>query len=490
MQSVLAINMATLLSSVELVYTSRAPGTLMSDDWKWVLRSTMTTRPVTRIVPGIDISDPNRPRAVVAVFSDTRGILKLSSGETTNPFAAAGNQADLGTAFALATSLFGDNHVQFSGNLGYGLSSDAPAAGFRTSFSRGGLGPEVKVTVQQVGFAPVRGGVLGQANGNSPALRTMSVTMLERTEVGEGVSIDYGASLDSVTYLDRLNYITPFARVRARVGAGTLDVGYSSGAPPVELLNGNDPDGSLLSDMAALSVLPRVSIRNGRAHVQRTENMEIGYRLSLGSRTYSAGFYHEFVRNAALTMSGPDVFFPGDMLPDLSSNSYVFNIGNYTRSGFTASVTQNLSDTLTATLAAGRGGVLTSGGHALPDGASPDALRDMITRAQRHWVRGIVSGLIPVAGTRFVTSYEWSDATTLTPGHVYLTQKIYPETGLNVRIRQPLPGWGALPGRLEASAELRNLLAQGYLPIATGDGRRILLTHYPRAVRGGLSFIF
>jgi hypothetical protein len=31
MQSVLAINMATLLSSVELVYTARAPGTLMSE---------------------------------------------------------------------------------------------------------------------------------------------------------------------------------------------------------------------------------------------------------------------------------------------------------------------------------------------------------------------------------------------------------------------------------------------------------------------------
>ena len=32
-------------------------------------------------------------------------------------------------------------------------------------------------------------------------------------------------------------------------------------------------------------------------------------------------------------------------------------------------------------------------------------------------------GVAPVFGTRFITSYEWSDATTLTPGHVYLTQK-------------------------------------------------------------------
>lgn len=490
MQSVLAINMATLLSSVELVYTSRSPGTLMSDDWKWVLRSSMTTRPVTRILPGIDISDPTRPRSVVAVFSDTRGMVKLSSGETTNPFAAAGNQPDLGTSFALATSLFGDNYLQFSGNLGYGMSADGAAAGFRTSFSRAGFGPEVKLTLRQVGLTPAHGGLLGQSSGNAPALRTLSVTMLERAEITDGLSLDYGASLDSVTYLDRLNYISPFARLRSRIGGGTLDIGYSSGSPPVELLNGHDEDGSLQNDLAALSVLPRVSIRNGRAQVQRTENMEIGYRLTLGSRTWSVGAYHEFVRNGALTMSSSDVYFPAEMLPELSSSSYLFNIGNYGRTGFTASVTQTLGERFSATIAAGRGGVLTSNGVPM-ESADPDSLRSMITHAQRHWARGILAGTLPVAGTRFITSYEWSDATTLTPGHVYLTQKIYPETGLNVRLHQPLPGWsGLLPGRLEATAELRNLLAQGYLPIATGDGRRILLTHYPRAIRGGLSFIF
>jgi hypothetical protein len=67
---------------------------------------------------------------------------------------------------------------------------------------------------------------------------------------------------------------------------------------------------------------------------------------------------------------------------------------------------------------------------------------------------------------------------------------LYPETGLNIRIRQPLPLWDGLPGRIEASAEVRNMLAQGYLPIMLADGQRLILAHSPRAVRGGLSFIF
>jgi hypothetical protein len=318
----------------------------------------------------------------------------------------------------------------------------------------------------------------------------MSFTVLERAQIMDGLELDYGASLESMTYIDRLHYFSPFARLRYRLGEGSLDIGYSSGAPPVELLNRDADDASLLNDVAAVALLPRVSLRGGRAQVQRSENIEIGYRVDVGGRTLSFGAYHEFVRNAALTMSTPvDFYMPLDLLPELSSSSSVFNIGNYSRSGVTASATQTVSEDLQVTVAAGHGGVLTTNRSEMTTD-SPEELRRLIQRARRFWVRGILTGTLPISGTRFATSYEWSDATTLTPGHVYLTQKIYPETGLNIRVRQPLPGWSPFRGRLEATAELRNLLAQGYLPLTSADGRRIVLAHFPRAVRGGLSFIF
>jgi hypothetical protein len=43
---------------------------------------------------------------------------------------------------------------------------------------------------------------------------------------------------------------------------------------------------------------------------------------------------------------------------------------------------------------------------------------------------------------------------------------------------------------MEATADLRNLLAQGYLPLSLADGRSIVLVQNPRSFRGGLSFIF
>jgi len=488
MQSVLAVNLATVFSSIELVYSSRNPGTLMSNDWQWVLRSTMTSRPVTRLLPGME--DPtNGDTSMTAIFSDTRGLIKLSTGESSSPFNSVGNQPDLGTTFALATSLYGRNQVQVAGNFGYGLASELPAAGFRTSFSRGEAGPEIKLKVQQVGLTTGRGMTPG--TGTTPPLRTMSLTMIEHLSIAEGVDLDYGASLDSVTYIDHLNYFSPFARVTARIGPGTFDFGYSSGAPPVDLLNAREIDGSLQGDVAALSVLPRVSLRDGRAFVQRTENIEGGYSFQIGSRIYSVGAYHEVVRNGALTMTSAEsgYFERGDLLPELSSRSSVFNIGSYTRSGYTASVTQPVSDNLSVTVAVGRGGVLTTGGSVLTTD-DPDELREMIHQVQRHWARGIISGTIPTTGTKLAASYEWSDARALTPGHVFLTQKIYPETGLNCKVRQPLPGWGGLPGRLELTAELRNMLAQGYLPLSMANGQRVLLVETPRSFRGGLAFIF
>jgi hypothetical protein len=485
--SVLAINLASVLSSVELVYTSPSSGALMSDDWKWVLRSSMSTRPVLRIFDPVRESSSSD----ASFFTDTRGMLQLASGEGT-PFSHAGNQPDLGTTFALATSLFGDSQLQVTGNLGYGLESQMPTTGFRTSFSPGETGPSVKLTMQQVAL-PMRSGVtMGGRTGNAPALRTMSVTVIERAELADDIQLEYGASLDSVTFMDRLNYFSPFARLTYGLGdLGKLQMAYSSGAPPLELLQGvNETDPTLQRDMMALAVLPRVSLRNGRALVQRSQNMEIGYEIEVGSRTFALAAYREGVANGALTMSTPEGFFlRGDMLPELSSSSSVFNIGAYQRYGYTATYTQRLGDRYSFGATVGRGGALATNQEIVATGHA-DELRGLITRAQRYWLRGRFSGVAPGAGTKFTASYEWSDAQSLTPGHVYLTQRLYPETGLNVRIRQPLPLWNGLPGRIEASAELRNLLAQGYLPISLADGRRLVLAHSPRALRGGLNFIF
>src|ERR1039457_5335114 len=78
-RSVLNVSMAALFSSIHLAYPVEHPA-FMSDDWKWVLRTASSTRPVMRMLPVPDVAaDEEKPHRTV--FSDTRGLLMFSAGD-------------------------------------------------------------------------------------------------------------------------------------------------------------------------------------------------------------------------------------------------------------------------------------------------------------------------------------------------------------------------------------------------------------------------
>jgi hypothetical protein len=497
MRSLLSVNLAGALSTIELVYTSPSASSIMSDDWKWVLRASTATRPVLRFRQVADISVPVSSRTPsTAAFSDTRGIVKISAGDE-GRISQLGNEPDLGTAFALATSIFGVNQLQVSGNFAYSAATGVPAAGFRTSYSRGAPGdassPQVNLTMRQVYMRARAGtGLLTGQEEAAPALRTMSAGFLDHRYLSDALRFEYGFSLESVSFLDTLNYFSPFGRLTYDLGEGeSLEFAFSSGAPPAELLSAPQETGNEMQrDLSALALFPRVSLRNGRATVQRSGNLELAYRRMVGSRTFSLAGYQETVRNAALTMVAPAGSVPSsEYLPDLVSNSAVFNAGDYVSLGYMVSVTQSLLDRLNVTLAGGSGNALIPGDGEVR-GDRPEELRAMLHRGQRRWLALIASGSIARIGTQCTASYRWSDGNSLTAGHLYLTQTLRPDVGWNIYVRQPVPAFPGLRGRLEATADLRNLLAEGYLPLATADGGRILLLHTPRSMRGGFAFVF
>jgi hypothetical protein len=289
-----------------------------------------------------------------------------------------------------------------------------------------------------------------------------------------------------------LNYISPYARITNDFGRfGAIELAYSSGMPPAELLSGaQGPELEMQDDLAVLALFPRVSLLGGDARVQRTQNFEMGYRKNFGSRSFSVSAYREGVTNSAFMMASTGGFYSGgDLLPDLSSDTYVFNMGDFHRLGFRATATQKLGDALAFTVAAGNGGVLVNSSPVL-ETSNADELRQAMRGERRTWIAARISGAVPWTGTQFSSAYQWTDFDVLTPNHLYLTSGVQPELGLNIRFRQSLPSFGVWSGRLVASAELRNLLEQGYIPVSTADGRTLYLIQNPRSVRGGLSFIF
>ncbi|MBL0161305.1 MAG: carboxypeptidase regulatory-like domain-containing protein [Bryobacterales bacterium] len=494
MESFLNIQLANLFSSIELVYTAPGQTGVLNEDWKWVLRSSTATRPVLRVW------DPQwkgatSTSASPSIFNSTSGVMRISAGDS-GVSSALGSEPDLGTAFAVATSVFGDNQLRVSGNLGYASSTGSPTAGFRTRYTHGTgetISPDVELTVRQASVRQRAGAGLlfGPGNAQSePLLRTMSVKVADRKRITEDLTLEYGALMEAVAFLQHLNVFSPYARLGYALSEGDLiEFAFSSGVPALDLMGGG-AESDAQDSLTGLAMFPRLSLDNGRVRVQRNETYEVGYRKIAGSRTYSASVFQDFTRDGAITAatSGGANAMP-DLLPDLASNSSVVHSGNFQSFGYSASVTQSFWDRWSATFALGAAGALTATSRDL-EANDPAELRAVLRSVRRPWASARLNGLVPATGTRFIASYLWTTNGTLGSTHAYLTQRWQPQMGLNLQFRQPLPAIGGIPGRLEMTAELRNLLAQGYIPMTSPDGGSLLLIQFPRTIRGGFSFIF
>ena len=483
--NLLRIQLASALSTIELVPLNSPEGALMSDSWKWVLRSSHATRPVLRLLPQTSSSRSS----MASLFSDTSALVKVSAGDG-DPFGGASQ--DLGTAFVLATSVNGTSKVRVSGNVGY-AASGFPSAGFRTSYRRDdqtGEGPQLALTVRQIYLPSLMGS--GGLGSDTPALRTASISSYDKMDILDIIHLEYGASLESISLLGRINHVNSFARATYDLGGtSAVKLAVSSGSQPVELLadgTQQDLNQSLNGDLAALGQVQRISRRDNQAAVERNKVIEAGYQAVKGSRTYRASVYAEEVSDAAFLMSGESGFMDsGDLLPDLSSLGTIFDVGDYRRVGYSASVTQALGDRVKVSVAAGRtdGLRIQESPDALP--VNGDALRSEIRNTPRPWVAVEADASLPVTGTHLASSYGWADPSVLMPIHVSLTGRTDQQIGWNIYARQPLPTLGGM--HLEMTVDLLNLLAQGYVGIQS-NGRRAVLTNAPRAVRGGVSFIF
>ncbi|SPE38314.1 conserved exported hypothetical protein [Candidatus Sulfopaludibacter sp. SbA3] len=491
MRSILNVRLDTLFSSLQLSYPTVESGPLMSDDWKWVLRSSSATRPVLRLLdPDATDSATGKPTRV-AMFSDTRGIVKVSGGEGSSLAEGVASQADMGTAFALATSLYGSSVLQVSGNVGYGASNGVPVAAFRTSYSRNiGLGnPDVSLTMRQLYLPGRLAAAFTGTESAMPAFRSMSASFDDRAQLADNVTLRYGMSMDCVSFLDHLNYYSPYARLTYNpTPDSTVELTYTAGNARPDMAGADAEDEDLQRDLNSLGLFPRVSLLEGRAKIQRGEEYEVTYSHKAGSRTFHVSGYREVVQNLALSLMAPLGYFSAsDVMPDLFSNSSIFNVGNFGSTGFTAALTQALGDHVSVTGMYEETGALTVGKEELVSN-NPDELRSMIRQGRRQSATMRVVSTIPHSGTHLIASYQWSgDRNWLTAGNLYSTQSFRPLPGMNLYIRQPIPGFGK---RVEATADLRNMLAQGYLPLSTAQGQNLLLVQNPRSFRGGLSFIF
>ncbi len=494
MRSLLQVSLSKMFSSIQLVSTVPAPGGLMGDEWKWTLRADSSLRPIVRLLPSAARSPSVRnsgDSAKAAAFHDSQGLVRISTSEGALT-AGSADEADLGTQFAFATSLYANNRVRVSGDLGYASTTGQPAAAIRTTYSRrvGAETPSVSVTMRQMNVPTRVGqGISGNPSGDAPlpTMRTLSVSLRDQTQLSESAWLQYGSEFDVISYLDRIQYFSPWARLSYALPHGRLDLDFSSGnaRPNVDDLDG--PDAGLRSELAALAMMPRMSERDGRVKVQRGDNYEIGYATEAGPIQVRVSGHMQHVADAALTIASPGQdLFVGDLLPSMFASSALFDAGSVSSAGYSVSATRRLGQNHDITVAYGTVGVLTLPGTPFSDAAG---LRDAVTPEERSAFTVRSKGTVRHLGTKYNVSYQRSNLQGAMAMASFSTQPDRAEPGLNISIRQPIPVPG-IPGRVEATAEMHNVLADGYLPVSMVDGRQLLIVNTPRVFRGGLAFVF
>jgi Carboxypeptidase regulatory-like domain len=462
--AVVNLTLNTLFQALQLG-PARTPAD--DDDWKWTLRS-VASRPVLRALPD----------GTVVVTSaenfgdhDVKASLSLLAGTASDGY---GSASDMMTGFALEHPISADDLWSIAGNVGYGV---APAAIVRTSFTHraaNGSDPTVALTVRSL--APPSVGF--QTSG----LQAIGLTTTDSFAVGDVLELHFGSELQTVQFMGRVSSFRPFGTADLHLDPDTVfEYAYASSRPPSRT---EDGEGSMATHLGETG--PRISIASFSPALEHAHHQEISLSHRMGKTNLQFAMFSDRVTNTVLTGVGEVGGGNGELLPDLYSGTFSYRGDDFDTTGLRVVLQRKLRSDLTATLDYGYGGVL--------DLAHPDVqlkeARQSLTAAQRHAVAGRLSGRIPRSKTQWSTSYGWTSGRALTSVDMFNSSAGQSDPYLNAYFRQPLPSLGFLPVKMEAMIDLRNLLAQGYVPVMGQDGQTVYLVQSARSIRGGLAFTF
>jgi Carboxypeptidase regulatory-like domain len=458
----------TLSTLFEAIQMAPARGTAEEDDWKWVLRS-VSNRPILRLV------DDNSP--VLAAESannndrELKGTLSFLAGSPSEGF---GSISDVSTGFSMEKSIFSADTIGLRGNVGYG-SSSSPTAVLHASYRH----------KMEDGSAPL----FALSMWNSPAqdvtlhnFQALALSSSDDVILSNVVELKFGSELQTIQFMGRVTTFRPFGTADFHLSPNTvLEYRYASSEP-----QNRDDQGFDLAPADGSENAPRVSMTAYSPTVEHAHHQEISVSHRIGRNNLQMAAYMDRVSDPALTGVGVFTTDNGNVLPDLDSGTFTYQGNNFHTQGVRLVAQRQLTSTLTGTVDYEYGGVLDL---ATPNESLANVSQSSLVR-KRQSVAGKIAGTVPKTKTRWMASYRWINGEALTPVDMFNASAGRAEPYLNLFFRQPFPGNGFLPNHVEAIVDLRNLLAQGYVPVLGNDGHTVYLVQSARAVSGGVAFTF
>ncbi len=441
--------------------------TVPSDDWTWVLRSSAATRPVLRW------QDDDATPAVAAVADDSprndqaRGRVELTSGaDRPSSIANLGNAPATAVVYDLGLGTQGDLVV--AGQFSYGGSETSSGfAGEWLPDGPAGAGPLTTFLVRESRIGPT-----------GSVFRGMRLTQDNQLALGDRVSVRYGAKFIVAGFNGTTAAVRPHGEVAVQMSKAWRASIILATDPWQDPVSG---DGAVESTLNTLDAFPNLMLHDGRPVLENGDHQEVALEHSLGKRAdITASFFHD--RSSHTAVIGRGAVSNPDFLQAYLSESFAYDGGSTGSMGGRLVYRENLTKHLKTTLVYAYAGALA------PDGSSETAaLRDELATRYRQSVAAGVSGTSRRFGTHYSASYKWLDGPAVSQQDPYGESLYHMDPYLSFEIRQPLPS--VFPGHMEVEANVGNLLQQGYVPVATGDGYVVLIPSY-RYFRGGLSVQF
>jgi len=454
--------------------------TPLGDDWKWVLRTSAATRPILRYrhdtQAGPEAAKPPRP-------PDQRLVGMTPGSSGTYPLA---NDPGVGSVVAYLRHLSPDSDLLTVGSVAAdGSLSSSVGTDYRKGLSSGDT-EEISLVVHQLGYmsgvaSPVGGGPISDSTA-----RGLVTSYTQTCALDPHLTLIAGVDID---YLDALRDVF-IAQPRMRVAyhfSPSTDLAFQVGRGP------SQPPQSLLDRVSGLDSFPLLTLRGYRPELEQLDHTEIALnrRLLHHSARFELAAYHDGIKNAAVWGSAHPAsltWLAGNYLLNPAVDGVFVNMGDYRSSGYRVAYAQRIGNRLETLVAYVVGDSLNA--HGVLNPASGGDLQGALKPVRSSALAGRLSARIPVTQTRLTTSYEWIQRGRVTTVDPQGQADLQLQPFLDVQIRQPIPALAFLPAHIEAIADFRNFLAQGYSPVTQSGDSTILLGSAYRSIRGGFSVEF
>jgi hypothetical protein len=462
----------------------QVPGNSVSswgDDWKWVLRTSSTTRPILRYreqPPAKQVASKDR-KASVPQSERVAGLLPGST--LRDPLA---EDFGMASVFAYLQPLAADSDVLAEGSF---APTGEGAVG--TLFRRTQLQDspqQVGLIFHQFSLVPGQSVPSGTSALNAFAqARGLVATYSETRLISPKVTVTAGMDINYLNAIDSVFTAQPHVNLEYQATPQTVlsaEFGSARG----------EGSNSLLDRLSLLNAFPQITQRDGHLEMEQLNHTELAVNHRMGrSARVQAAAYHDGLRNAAvwgLGHSADGQAFAGNALPNPAGNGIVINGGNYQSVGFRAVFAQTFGSRVEVLGAYASGSALSARGFVMQN--SHPYAQGMLTPEQTNSLIGKITAELPGTHTRFSSSYEWvpNDRVTLVDPAGQGNLQVQPYLG--VQIRQPIPTRNFLPVHIDAVADFQNLLSQGYIPAAQAGRKPLVLSSGYHTIRGGFSVQF